>query len=332
MRRGLLTVAVLTLLGASAVPTLTATGAASAATSRHGAPTYYVSLGDSYAVGYQPGIGATPGYAAYVAKRTHLTLANFGCGGATTTSILNTVGCPDVLPHTAGAMAYPAQTQVAAAQSFLAAHKGHIGLVTVSIGGNDVTGCATDANPLTCLARATTDIKTDVTTLAGDLRAAAGPNVPILGLTYPDVILGSYVFPSNPPSAATMSLVSVSVTAFDTLINPALAAAYASAHGSLVDVTRATGAYTPLTQTVHTAKFGTIPVSVALVCKLTWFCARGDIHAKSAGYTLIGKLVVARRRRSALVGLHLEIGAGVDHELLTGHVARLVRSEVEHRV
>ena len=191
-------------------------------------------------------------------------------------------------------MAYPTQTQVAAAQAFLAAHQGHIGLVTVSIGGNDVTGCATEANPLSCLAAATAGIKTDVTTLAGDLRAAAGPNVPILGLTYPDVILGSYVFPSNPPSAATVSLATVSVTAFKTLINPALAAAYASANGSLVDVTRATGAYRPLSQTVHTATFGTIPDSVALVCTLTWFCTRGDIHARSAGYTLIGKLIVAR--------------------------------------
>ena len=71
------------------------------------APTYYVSLGDSYSVGYQPGLGATAGYTAYVARKTHLTLVNFGCAGATTTSILDTVGCPDVLPHTAGGRLLP---------------------------------------------------------------------------------------------------------------------------------------------------------------------------------------------------------------------------------
>ena len=38
------------------------------------------------------------------------------------------------------------------------------------------------------------------------------------------------------------------------------------------------------------------PVSVASVCRLTWFCARGNIHATTKGYTLIGKLVVARYR------------------------------------
>jgi len=33
---------------------------------------------------------------------------------------------------------------------------------------------------------------------------------------------------------------------------------------------------------------------VASVCSLTWFCSQANIHAKTAGYTLIGKLVVAR--------------------------------------
>src|SRR5579872_2541998 len=57
---------------------------------------YYVSLGDSYSIGYQPEPapgGPTPGYTAYVAKKKHMTLENFGCGGATTSSILNAVGC-----------------------------------------------------------------------------------------------------------------------------------------------------------------------------------------------------------------------------------------------
>src|SRR3974390_3509181 len=110
-------------------------------------PTYYVSLGDSYSVGYQPGKGATPGYTTYVARHTGLSLVNFGCGGATTTSLLKTIGCPDVLPGTAGGQTYPATTQMAAATSFIAAHKGHIGLITVSIGGNDAIPCALAHNP-----------------------------------------------------------------------------------------------------------------------------------------------------------------------------------------
>jgi lysophospholipase L1-like esterase len=257
-------------------------------------PTYYVSLGDSYSVGYQPGVGATNGYAGYVAKKAHLTLANFGCGGATTASIIDTVGCPDVLPHTAGAHLYPTTPQAVAAEAFLTAHRGHIGLITVSIGGNDVTACAAQANPLTCVTTAVTSITDNVTKLVAGLRAAAGPKVPLIGLTYPDVILGAYVYPSQPATAARMALASASVGAFKSLINPALANAYAVAHGAFVDVTAAAGGYTPLTRTVTVAPYGEIPRAVSNVCTLTWYCAVGNIHATTKGYTFIGKLVAAR--------------------------------------
>lgn len=256
--------------------------------------TYYVSVGDSYSVGYQPGVGATTGYAGYVAKKTHLTLANFGCGGATTTSIIDTVGCPDVLPHTAGAHLYPTTTQAASAEAFITAHRGQIGLITVSIGGNDVTACATQATPIPCVGTAVTSIEKNVTTLATGLRAAAGPRVPIIGLTYPDVLLGAYVYPAQPATAPRMALASESAVAFKSLINPALAKAYAAAGGAFVDVTAATGAYTPLTTTVTVAPYGTIPRAVARVCTLTWYCAVGNIHATSEGYAFIGKLVAAR--------------------------------------
>ena len=238
-------------------------------------PTYYVSLGDSYSVGYQPGRGASPGYTAVVARSTRFTLVNFGCSGATTTSLASSVGCPDVLPHTAGVVLYPTTTQESAAEAFLTAHRGHIGLITVSIGGNDVTACAVQANPISCVSTAVTGITKNVTSLAAALRAAAGPDVPIIGLTYPDVILGSYIYPKQPAAASSLSLAKLSVVAFKYLINPALTKAYAPASGSLVDVTKATGAYVPLTRTVRYRPYGTIPAAVASVCALTWFCAQG---------------------------------------------------------
>ena len=258
------------------------------------APTsYYVSLGDSYSVGYQPGLGATAGYTAYVAQKAHLTLANFGCGGATTTSILESVGCVGGPPAKSGRVLYPTTTQAAAAEAFITAHAGRIGLITVSIGGNDVTACAQEASPIPCVGAAAASITANVTTLAAGLRAAAGPKVPIIGLTYPDVILGEYVYPSVPATAARLNLAQLSVPAFKTLINPVLKVAFGAAGGSFVDVTAATGAYSPLTRTVKVKPYGTIPVPVASVCTLTWFCAKGDIHANTKGYVLIGKLVAA---------------------------------------
>ncbi|MHB1584137.1 MAG: SGNH/GDSL hydrolase family protein [Acidimicrobiales bacterium] len=258
---------------------------------------YYVSLGDSYSVGYQPGKGATPGYTAYVAAHTGDRLVNFGCGGATTTSIIDTVGCPDPLPHTGGAVHYPTTTQAAAAEAFIVAHRRHVALVTVSIGGNDVTACASASNPISCVATAVSTIDRNVTALADGLRRAAGRGVPIIGLTYPDVILGEYVYPTLPPTAARVGLAKLSVTAFRSLINPTLKKAYARANADFVDVTAATGAYGPLTKTVRVAHYGVVPEPVATVCALTWFCAQGNIHATTAGYRLIGKLVVARVRQ-----------------------------------
>ena len=264
-------------------------------------PTYYVSVGDSYAVGYQPGHGATKGYSGFVAGKTHMKLVNFGCAGATSTSILQTVGCSDVLPHTAGGVAYPTTTQIAAADAFIAANKGHIGLITVTIGGNDVLGCSAQANPTSCVATVSKGIQTNVTTLAADLRNAAGPTVHIIGSTYPDVILGSYVYPHRPPSASSVALAKASVVAFKSLINPALSKSYASAKASFVDVTAASGAYKPLTKETKSKNkkgkaktYGSLPVAVAKVCRLSWYCTKGDIHATTKGYDLIGRLMVKK--------------------------------------
>jgi lysophospholipase L1-like esterase len=280
-------------VGTLALPGKAGTEAALAATS---SPTYYVSLGDSYSVGYQPGLGATPGYAGYVAAHTGLTLKNFGCSGATTTSILLTMGCPFPLQHTPGGVNYPTRTQIAAAEAFIAGHQGHIGLITVTIGGNDVDGCGRANDPIACVRSVLPDIQTNVTTLAIVLRAAAGPNVPIIGSTYPGVILGAYANPSVPPSALWVNLAQLSVVAFRQLVNPSLDKAYSSVGGSLVDVTKATDAYVPLSRTVHTAAYGTLPVAVARACALTQYCAKGDIHGTTSGYDLIGKLIVAQYR------------------------------------
>jgi lysophospholipase L1-like esterase len=244
-----------------------------------------------------------------VAGKTHLKLVNFGCGGATSTSLLQTVGCPDVLPHTAGGVTYPTTTQIAAVDAFIAAHHGHIGLITVTIGGNDVIGCAKQANPTSCVATAAKTIQTNVTATAKNLRTAAGANVPIIGSTYPDVILGAYVYPHHPASAESVALAKLSVPAFKSLINPALSKSYASAKASFIDVTKATGAYRPLNkETKSKSKKGKshsyahLPIAVSRVCRITWYCSKGDIHANTTGYDFIGKLMV--RKYDALKKAH----------------------------
>ena len=275
------------LLAALAVP-----GAAAAKAQ----PQYYVSLGDSYSVGWQrhsetDAGPTTKGYANDIvrlarAKGHRYKLVNFGCGGATTTSILKSKGCPKDDRAVRGARY--SSTQIAAAEKFLRKHRGQVGLITVAIGGNDVTACARESDPVSCVGAATASIKTNVTKLAKRLRKAGGKKVRIVGLTYPDVILGQWV-----RQPVNQDLAKLSVVAFQQLINPTLKKAYKSAKGHFEDVTAATGAYGSLDDTTTLAPYGTIPVPVANVCELTAYCQFGDIHANSDGYRAIAKLVVA---------------------------------------
>jgi lysophospholipase L1-like esterase len=258
-------------------------------------PKYYVSLGDSYAVGWQRfsedvAHPTKKGFANQIVtlakkKGYKLKLVNFGCGGATTLSIIESKGCA----KKARALDGPTykSTQATAAERFLRRHRGQVSLVTVSIGGNDVTACAAQSNPVPCVAAATATIKENLSKLAKRLRKAGGRKVKIVGTTYPDVILGQWV---RPPY--NQDLAKLSVVAFQSLVNPTLEAAYKSAKGKFVDVTAATGAYGSLDETTTLAPYGTIPVPVAKICELTWYCQFGDIHSRTSGYKVIAELVV----------------------------------------
>ena len=50
-----------------------------------------------------------------------------------------------------------------------------------------------------------------------------------------------------------------------------------------------TGAYGPFV-TTNVPPYGLIPVPVAKVCKLTFFCTRVDIHMTTPGYGIIARL------------------------------------------
>lgn len=279
-------------------------------------PTYYLSLGDSYSVGYQPSPapgGATYGYTGYVAKKEKLTLENFGCGGATTESMTTFTGVCGVDEYGPPAAFDPApipagDSQETAADAFIAAHPGQIGLITMSIGGNDVTPCAAASptnpvngatDPITCVENGVSTIQTNLTALVDNLSTATNGTVPIVGLTYPDVLLGLYVCTPDAVTPNTCdagdptnSLIADSQLAFETLINPTLSTAYTSVPlGKFVNVTSSTGGYGSLTKMKNFPPYGKIPDPVAEVCKYTWYCSEGNIHANTLGYALIGKLV-----------------------------------------
>lgn len=254
----------------------------------------YVSLGDSYATGFQPGMGNTrdgfvyqvPGLARK--KGVKLKVVNFGCAGATTASLVRQKGCPK---KALGPGAKPYKTtQLKAASSFIRKHRKQIALITVSIGGNDVTACVNSEQPIDCVGKASESIKANVGTTASTLRKAAGNKPMLVGTTYPNVVLGAWV---NPGTEASKELAGLSTLAFQALINPALQESYAKGQGRFVDVTARTGAYGDMGNLVELAPYGLIPGPVAEVCKISWYCSKRDIHANGAGYRIIAEMVVA---------------------------------------
>lgn len=264
----------------------------------------YLSLGDSYAAGTNPGSyrsGETSEFAfpnqitsRVNAAGTPLQLVNLGCSGATSQDVVDTAGCPSNLLGR-DSVPYPTTPQLAQAEATLAASAGRVRLVTIVIGGNDVTRCLSDTNaagdfstnPATtaCLDTATTALRQNLAEILTRVRAQVGPDVPIVGLTYPDSYLGLYL--RTEPGYQDYARASQQV--FETHLNPALRETYAAAGAGFVDITQLTGGYEPLVPTPD----GTVPTQVQTVCRLTYMCSDDDVHATEAGHSFIADQVLA---------------------------------------
>jgi lysophospholipase L1-like esterase len=248
------------------------------------ATTYYLAMGDSLAQGAQPDDSYPPYYqpdgyvpqlyAALSADDPELALDNISCGGESTVSMIYGSQLPTVATS-CGTPAfyrywYPHKTQLAEAASFLAAHKSKVGLVTIDIGGNDLSFClfvSTDA--ASCLAAVYPTVATNLDQILDDLQAA-GPGVPIIGMTYYNPVACLHYFGDS----ATAVFVSAQVQT----LNAVLESVYA-AHG--VPVADVAGAF-------HVGDG--LAREATAAWNWTWFCSSehfGDIHPNDAGYQVI---------------------------------------------
>jgi lysophospholipase L1-like esterase len=258
-------------------------------------PYYYLSLGDSLAEGWQP----TPadatlhGYSDQVvtdlASTIPLTLVNYGCGGATTSTALNTIGCTTGGEAEDGTY-YPTTTQVGAAVAFAQAHPGQVKLITISLGANDYGNCFNDFSPTPCVGEALGSIKANLVTIASDLRAAVGASVPIIGITDITNDIEHYLNGSAGKTSAKEWL-----KEFKTAVVPTLQKAYAPSKVTLVDILADVGSFIPWTKEVKYPPYGKIPLALARTCQLTWECSskNTDGHPTDAGYSLMAREITA---------------------------------------
>jgi lysophospholipase L1-like esterase len=225
---------------------------------------WYLARGDSLAAGSQsqPSV-AGGGYADRLAVRMQtvdpgVQLKNMAVPGETTTSFVG--------------------GQLAAAEAFLRANRGHVPLVTIDIGGNDVGGCAPGA--ASCIAAGLAAIDRNVPMIVAGLTAAAGPQTRFAMMTYYDAVLEYWVTGASGQTIAKQSLPTV-----DSL-NRALVRDFGPRF-VVADVAKAFST-DDITDIVNTPNHGMVPEDVAVICRLTGGCDHGfDLHANSLGHRLI---------------------------------------------
>jgi lysophospholipase L1-like esterase len=246
-------------------------------------PTFYLALGTSLSVGFQPNHGPTPkGYVddlwrSMAERIPGLSLENVGCPGETSSSMI-TGSHPNCR--------YPEGSQLDAAVAFLQAHPGQVAFITLEVGANDVLhGCL---NPDTgrfdtaCVADLLPRLQTRLTRIVDALQAA-GPDVPIVAMTYYNPFLGFWgLVPGGRALARAVARVWSD-------LNATFVAAYTDDGAAVADVA-ATFQIDDFTDTVVVPGRGELPVNVALACRWTWFCSprfAGDPHANAIGYRKI---------------------------------------------
>ena len=258
MKRVLSFVAVLAVL-------VFATGARADADS---ATHYYLALGDSLAASVQPNGDFSHGYAeqlygSLLGRDPKLELVKLGCGGeSTTTMIVRSPWC-----------GFTAGSQLAEAEAFLRAHRGEVAFVTIDIGGNDLI--AADGGGVAA-------VQVNLPVILAQLRAAAGPDVPIVGMNYYYPFLPDIWFGTHDPSALQGAVDAI------TQFNDVLASLYADAADPVADVETAYS-----TTDTGDADADGVPTDVENVCAWTWQCASPphgpDLHPNTAGYGVIAR-------------------------------------------
>ena len=290
--RPLLHVLALAGLLAAAVTGCTAsTGRLSGAEQQAPPATYYLALGDSLSQGVQPNAAgvSTPtqdGYANQLYATLHrsrpgLRLVKLGCPGETTGTMIH-----------GGICRYQGGSQLAAAESFLRAHRGQVSLITLDIGANDPYSCILKPSLTklaSCVASFIPEAGRNLSTILTRIQQAS-PHTKIVAMNYylPTLAewrqgwVGEMIARASELAAdGYNSLLAKVYQAYGVRVANVFSAFHSSDFGSDVTV----------------AGLGPLPRNVAAICQWTWECAaapRGpNEHANQVGYQVIAQAFLA---------------------------------------
>ncbi len=144
---------------------------------------------------------------------------------------------------------------------------------------------------LSCLPPGVATITQNLPAILPTLRAAAGPETPIVGATIYDPFLGYWL--TGPEGQAFAQL---SVSAAIVPLNQLLTGIYGAAGMPVADVQGAFST-TDFTTMVPMPRFGPVPLNVVRLCQWTWVCAPPPLgpnnHANTAGYYAMAEAFAA---------------------------------------
>jgi lysophospholipase L1-like esterase len=291
MRPKLTVLAVAGLLAAAVTGCTTSSARLSGAERQAPPATYYLALGDSLSQGVQPNAAgvSTPtqdGYADQLYATLHrsqpgLRLVKLGCPGETTGTMIH-----------GGICRYQGGSQLAAAVSFLRAHRGHVSLMTLDIGANDPYSCILKPSLTklaSCVASFIPEAGRNLSTILTRIQQAS-PHTKIVAMNYylPTLAEWRQGWVGEMIARAT----ELAADGYNSL----LAKVY---QGYGVRVANVFSAFhtTDFGSDVTVAGFGPLPRNVAAICQWTWECAaapRGpNEHANQVGYQVIAQAFLA---------------------------------------
>jgi lysophospholipase L1-like esterase len=231
---------------------------------------YYVVLGDSIAAGFD---ATTPQQSypglIYTHELVHfpgLQQVSYACGGATTASMITGPACNS----TTG-------SQLGLADAFLTAHKGHIALVTIDIGADNIYDCLLPpATNMACVNKGMGQISSQLPKILGDLKDA-DPGVSIVAMNYYDPFFVYWLNGDHAWAEQTLSI-------FSTL-NLRLGLIYDQAGVRMANVFTAYQAG-DLTEVPYNGTHD--PQNLVNLCNWTKSC-QGDPHPNNTGHEVIAK-------------------------------------------
>ena len=256
-------------------------------------PTYYVSLGDSLASGYQPDTGTDTDqsytdklYEQLRKEDPRLVHIKLGCSGERSTTMLKGGTCTYTDRHGRKV------SQLAKAVDFLRRHRARVRYVTVGIGANDVGGCVSDGTIDTrCTVKGLRTLQDNLPEIAFALRRSTGRHTRLAAMTYYNPYLAAWLTGEQGRDTAVRSAV------WQQVLNAVITSEFRRRGFAVADVSRAFDslAFSPKVPLPGTSS--RVPLNVARICQYTWMCTPyTDIHANPAGHELIADTFAARMR------------------------------------